>query len=691
MLNLLDRILRRKASATTFLDVRAVSGSQAVWTPKQFNKLIQEGYEQAVWVYACVGWLTRLARTVKWYVQVGDDERDDHPLALLMQQPNSEQSGSVFIEALYGYLLTSGNAYIERVGLENRPALELHVKRPDRMKVLPDSQERVAGYQYEVAGEKYAFERWQVRHLKTWAPLDDWYGLSPLAAAARGIDVFNAGMSHNLALMQNGARPSGAWVHQAKLSDQQFARLKSELEEQAALGRRGRPLLVEGGTSWVEMGMSPRDLDFLAGQSDAARQVHAAYGVHPVITGLTESTFENQAMALRGILVNAVLPFLDQLTDELNVWLAPAYGPNARLLYDRDAFPALSEDQESLWSRADIGWSKGIITRNEARAMVGYDELDPEVGNVFATDAAPMDLSGFMSSARDRITRAMNLGTPEAKSEYARSRLDLQLGWEEVMRAKLEDAFASERERVMGAIENASDADGLLAEVTESVNEDAWREVLQPLYLAALIAGGESVLDRLGKSARVKATPMDLARAVFGLFFQQTLDAALAHVAKLAGAVATTTLDSLRSLISDGARDGLSIPDIARSIDTLYLEDIIPNRSTVIARTETIRATNAGGQAAAKGTGLDLVKVWLATSDDRTRDEHLEANGQRVPLDSAYDVGGESLMYPGDPNGSAWNTIQCRCTEFYEERAPDEARSITPMKGGHASGATKPD
>jgi hypothetical protein len=54
-------------------------------------------------------------------------------------------------------------------------------------------------------------------------------------------------------------------------------------------------------------------------------------------------------------------------------------------------------------------------------------------------------------------------------------------------------------------------------------------------------------------------------------------------------------------------------------------------------------------------------RTWNAMDDDRTRDAHADADGQEVGVDEAFDVGGEELMYPGDPAGSDENTLNCRC------------------------------
>jgi SPP1 gp7 family putative phage head morphogenesis protein len=93
-----------------------------------------------------------------------------------------------------------------------------------------------------------------------------------------------------------------------------------------------------------------------------------------------------------------------------------------------------------------------------------------------------------------------------------------------------------------------------------------------------------------------------------------------------------------------------------------WYEDRLPAyRTENIARTESMRASSAGSQELYNEWGVER-KEWLATADDRTRPEHTEANGQVVGINEPFDVGGEQLMYPGDPDGSPENTCQCRCT-----------------------------
>ena len=121
----------------------------------------------------------------------------------------------------------------------------------------------------------------------------------------------------------------------------------------------------------------------------------------------------------------------------------------------------------------------------------------------------------------------------------------------------------------------------------------------------------------------------------------------------------------LESELTTGILKGESIPNIAKRLKTVaesYLGDTIR-----IARTETTRIENSARQAVGdEGVkkGFNMWKRWSATGDERTRDEHLAADGQEVPNNEPFTVGGEQMMYPGDISlgASAWNVIQCRCT-----------------------------
>jgi HK97 family phage portal protein len=195
--------------------VAVTSVGRPVWTPRDYECLAREGFAKNPVAYRCVRMIAEAAASAPLVVFHEGRRASDHPLARLLSRPNPEQGGPDLMEAFFGSLQVAGNAYLEASGLET-PG-ELYALRPDRMKVVPGRQGWPEAYDYSVGGRSVRIARdadgWlPVLHLKLFHPADDYYGFSPLEAAAFAIDVHNASGAWNKALLDNAARPSGALV-----------------------------------------------------------------------------------------------------------------------------------------------------------------------------------------------------------------------------------------------------------------------------------------------------------------------------------------------------------------------------------------------------------------------------------------------------------------------------------------------
>lgn len=83
-----------------------------------------------------------------------------------------------------------------------------------------------------------------------------------------------------------------------------------------------------------------------------------------------------------------------------------------------------------------------------------------------------------------------------------------------------------------------------------------------------------------------------------------------------------------------------------------------------LVRTESTNAANFATMQSASDIfpAQEMNKVWITAIDGRERPAHHSANRQTVQFTKPFIVGGESLMHPGDSNGSAGNVINCRCS-----------------------------
>ena len=301
---------------------------------------------------------------------------DPHLAALVA----ATSAGQGLLETVAAHLLLHGNGYVQILrDADGRPA-ELYALRPDRVTIEPDARGWPAAFVYRVGDHVTRIAAHEgdgapvVVHIKGFHPTDDHYGLGCLGSAARAVAVHNAASRWNQALLDNAARPSGALVYRPDetggvLSPDQFARLKSELENSyAGSGNAGRPMLLEGGLSWQSMALSPADMDFVALKSNAAREIALAFGVPPMLLGLPgDNTYANYREANRALWRLTLLPLTDKITGALRQGLAH-WWPDAAIAVDQDRVPALSEDRERLW--AQVGAAE-FLSPEEKREMLG--------------------------------------------------------------------------------------------------------------------------------------------------------------------------------------------------------------------------------------------------------------------------------------------------------------------------------
>lgn len=356
-----------------------------VWTPRDYGAFAREGFMQNAIAYRCVRMVAEAASTIPVLLYEGDHELTEHPLIDLMRRPNRDQTCIDLLENWYGFLLVSGNTFAEAVAIDGE-IRELHILRPDRMKVVPGADGWPEGFEYTAGGQTVRFGDEAVAgvrpilHLKMFHPDNDHYGMSPIEAAASAIDIHNEAASWNKALLDNSARPSGALVYAARdgnLTGEQYERLKAELEDGFQGAKHaGRPMLLEGGLEWRPLSLSPKEMDFIAAKDSAAREVALAMGVPPMLLGIPgDNTYSNYQEANRSLWRQTVLPLVNRTLAALSNWLAPAYGGGIVLKPNLDEIEALAGERDQLWKRLE---GASFLTVDEKRAAAGYSALDPQ-------------------------------------------------------------------------------------------------------------------------------------------------------------------------------------------------------------------------------------------------------------------------------------------------------------------------
>ena len=394
---------KREAKATATGPLIAYQNiGEPVWAPRDFAAFAREGFMQNAIVYRSVRMIAEAAASIPLLLYEGENEIEDHPLLGLLRRPSLDHTGTDFLEAWYGFLLVSGNAYVEAVAIDG-VLREMHILRPDRMKVIPGVDGWPEGFEYTVDGRSVRFVDdvvdgvRPILHIRLFHPANDHYGMSPIEAAATAVDIHNTASGWNKALLDNSARPSGALVYAASnghMTDDQFARLKNELETNFQGARAaGRPLLLEGGLDWKPLSLTPKDMDFIEAKNSAAREIALAIGVPPMLLGIPgDNTYSNYQEAQRAFWHQTVLPLVNRTARALSNWLAPAFetspapgslaeraapGANLELRPDLDQIEALAPERDALWKRLEAA---SFLTTEEKRVAAGYASFSDASG-----------------------------------------------------------------------------------------------------------------------------------------------------------------------------------------------------------------------------------------------------------------------------------------------------------------------
>jgi uncharacterized protein with gpF-like domain len=132
-------------------------------------------------------------------------------------------------------------------------------------------------------------------------------------------------------------------------------------------------------------------------------------------------------------------------------------------------------------------------------------------------------------------------------------------------------------------------------------------------------------------------------------------------------AITETTRRDIVGILTRAREDGLGSEEMARRLED-EIEDVNRQRGRVIARTETITASNKASHEGARSTGLNLEKEWVNSGDPRVRESHRNSRvgGNRKRIDEPFkwrSMRGSQVqaMYPGQADLPAASRINCRC------------------------------
>ena len=579
-----------------------------------------------------------------------------HPAQALLDKVNGWWTAADLWKATETNLCLWGSAFwfLERVGGQVRGIWPI---RPDKMSIVPDTgkgpNRYIAGYFYQGIS-RIPLANDEVIWFRYFNPLNEFAGLAPIAPGRAGLDMGHAAVLFNRNFFLNGAMPQDLiFPVQGPIPDEEIEDFYRRLEKRhRGAAKAHRPMiwdLSQGGKP-ERLGLSQRDMEFMAGLDFTVEEAARIWGVPPPKLFSQKSTiYNNVKQADIAFYTDTIASEWHFLESEVTEMLMPLLGyPDLYCAFDTSNNLPLQEALADQITREIAEIASGTLTINEARTRHGRAPV--EWGDTWWK---PVGLNPWDETPALSPGWAVSLSGPSGDkviTQAAGAFGKMLTSSERLFRALQNQLFTEQKHAVLAKLRQHHEQ-SVTWQVDDSIfNQEEWN----------LIYGkrGKAIIATiLGGAAQSQAS-------AFGLgVFNPESDAVRYWVAQRtlfwADRVNLETAQLLMAELADGRAGGESIRQIQNRIEKVFkFNDIV--RSERIARTETLAAANKGHLEAYKQSGVVEEKMWLTAIDERTRDAHAAAHRQVVALQAPFFVGGEELEAPGI-GGSPGNTINCRC------------------------------
>ena len=380
--------------------------AQPLPLPTDYRRLADQGYRQMALIYACIQELATSASEPEVHAAIRRpdgtlvDLPATHPLQHLLEHPNPECSTYEFLAQSITNLNTSGNFYIHKERNRYGLPVELWNLRPDRTRVKPAPTGEVELFEYGWEGQfprQYAAAA-DVIHGKLYNPLDDYYGLSPIAVLARWGDLDNNAADYLRAYFYNAGAPSGILKFKTRVEREERERVKAQWRD-AHSGFTGwhNVSVLDADAEYQSLGGAPERLRLNYIFDATETRICMAFGVPPIVVGaaigLNRSTFANYKEARASMWEETLGPLYKRLGAILTRGLRDDYGSEVVVYFKLDDVAAFQEDHAVRRAYGLEAWNAGLMTRNEAREWAGLPP-DKVLGDEYKQEAAPAPFGG---------------------------------------------------------------------------------------------------------------------------------------------------------------------------------------------------------------------------------------------------------------------------------------------------------
>ncbi|SRR5579885_172520 len=344
---------------------------------------------------------------------------DEHPLALVLSDPNSDQTPQEYWESVIAWLCVDGNACSEitRVG-----------RRVSTLNILPNcyperKENETLVYKYTDRGKTYELPREKVFHVKGFG----FGGDCGLSAIRYGVQTFSTAIAAGETagkMFSNGMQSHGILTSENTLKKEQRTQLEEIMKKYAGSDNAGKLMILESGLKYERLALSPVDAQMMEQQRFSVEEICRWLGIPPIIVG---HAAQGQTMWGSGVeqimiawLTLGLNPLCRRVESRITKQLIEP-GDKRAIYFEFNREGLLQMDSAAKAQFLSTLTQNGLMTRNEGRVKLnqpkskqkGADELTAQ------TNLAPLDRLGEIGSQPSQVRNALRdwLGIEDPKPE----------------------------------------------------------------------------------------------------------------------------------------------------------------------------------------------------------------------------------------------------------------------------------
>lgn len=462
---------------------------------------------------------------------------------------------------------------------------------------------------------------------------------------------------------------------------------KSFMEKLGGFFHAREPAVLTGNMSVQPLGIAPKELDMVESRKFLRDECLQHFQLPPEIFGIVENsnraTIDSSFYLMQKNVIKPRLEFFDRV---INRQLMKEFDGDLVVKHNLE----IAEDEQLQLQIYQFGVQNGCITKEQYCEKFGINPK-PEEGHyiipmghsvvsvgeeIELPESEPAELPEEEESEKKKTSYAVKLAMQKTERDLWKQKC-----WELFDKKALskEPLFLVSVNKI--AKKQFADISKLIEEngnkPVENLIEEYYRNkevqiatkrTLANAWLESMKAGRENALSFMGKKDIQSINEVTITNELFNTWIETN---GLEKSILINDTTKKELVKKLKQILKDSEEEATETgsQELAKKLingSKEVFDELAKSRALMIARTETGTSVNIGQVATYKATGVEK-KEWVSTYDDRTRESHIEMMGKVVSIDETFEVensegGVDNMLFPLDPNGSAGNVINCRCS-----------------------------